>query len=218
MKEIGNSNIGLVMAYVLPGFMALVGWLSTPPGRPGGLPTVGGFMFVTLASIGLGLAVSATRFVFLDPIYGLLGLRRPVWDDRRLQANLDAYHTLIAIHYNYYRFYANTIVAILFAYAVRRVSLAGSGFPDWTEPTVLGLVLIFGVTAYDNLRNYYRRADRLLGHPQSETDMSNGGHHRKETEPRSSKASGTTATQKPAEQREKAAAKRAQPDPGRRKD
>lgn len=65
MREVTGQNFGLLIAYILPGFIVLwglshfsttiAGWLgATADG-----PTVGGFLYVTLASVGAGLAVGS---------------------------------------------------------------------------------------------------------------------------------------------------------------
>lgn len=62
-----RSNFGLLVAFVLPGFTVLWGasyfletvrhWLA----GAGTTPTVGGFMFVTLASVAAGVTVSSHK-------------------------------------------------------------------------------------------------------------------------------------------------------------
>ncbi len=62
---LSNENFGLVIAYVLPGFVALWGvayfsptvesWITA---SQQGAPSVAGFMYVTLASIGTGLTAA----------------------------------------------------------------------------------------------------------------------------------------------------------------
>ena len=64
MKEVSPGNFGLLIAFLLPGFIVLWGlsyfsatvrlWLA----GSGQSPTVGGFMFVTLASVAAGVTVS----------------------------------------------------------------------------------------------------------------------------------------------------------------
>ena len=69
MRDLTRDNFGLLIAYLLPGFVALWGaayhveavqsWLrSTAPDAP----TIGGFLYATLASTALGLVISAVRW------------------------------------------------------------------------------------------------------------------------------------------------------------
>ncbi len=68
MSELSEKNFGLLIAYVLPGFVTLWGishfsptvesWIAS---SQHGAPTVGGFLYVTLASLAAGLTVSEAR-------------------------------------------------------------------------------------------------------------------------------------------------------------
>ena len=71
MRDLTRDNFGLLIAYVLPGFVTLWGaayhieavrpWLqSTAPDAP----TIGGFLYATLASTALGLIVVAVIALF----------------------------------------------------------------------------------------------------------------------------------------------------------
>ena len=75
MKELSVANFGILIAYVLPGFTALWGvsyfsetvqvWLGSSAGDA---PTVGGFLYVTLAAVGAGMTVSTVRWMIVDTI------------------------------------------------------------------------------------------------------------------------------------------------------
>jgi hypothetical protein len=66
MQDLSRSNIGIVMAYLLPGFATMWGasyfsetmetWLGATPAES---PSVGGVLYVTVGSLGAGLIVSA---------------------------------------------------------------------------------------------------------------------------------------------------------------
>ena len=84
MKEVSTSNFGLLIAFVLPGFTALWGAAYISPvlrswlvgsGMTG--PTVGGFLYVTLASVAAGLTVSTVRWAVIDTIHHWTGLTQP---------------------------------------------------------------------------------------------------------------------------------------------
>ena len=65
MTDVSGRNFGLLIAYVLPGFVSLCGmaelspnmksWLVTGSMTNGVAPTVGGFLYLTLASVAAGL-------------------------------------------------------------------------------------------------------------------------------------------------------------------
>lgn len=131
VRDITRDNFGLLIAYLLPGFVALwgVGYHVDPVGAwlrssPPDAPTVGGFLYGTLGSVAAGLVVSAARCALLDPLFARCGLRPPSWNSARFAAHLEAFEALVSNHYRYYQFYANTVVAVLFTYLAR---LAANG-------------------------------------------------------------------------------------------
>lgn len=186
-----EHRFGLLIAYVLPGFVALWGlgyvsptvrlWLSAAQVTMD-IPTIGGFLYVTLASIALGMTLSAVRWLVIDWINEHTGLPRPSWDDAKLQKNLDAYNLLRDIHYRYYQFHANGLLALLVVLAARPRVPEGDNWLtfDLVDAVLVALVGVFFVTARDNLAKYYRRVTDLLeSSPVRSTPMSNGGHRPK---------------------------------------
>ena len=116
--SLSNENFGLVIAYILPGFVALWGvsyfsptvesWITA---SQQGAPSVAGFMYVTLASVGTGLTVSGVRWLVIDTIHHLTGLTRPEWKFVNLDDKLKGFLTLNEGHYRYYQHFANMFVA-----------------------------------------------------------------------------------------------------------
>jgi len=170
MQQVTDRNFGLLIAYILPGFFALLGlstlsptlqqWLSAASAE--NPPTIAGFLYVTLASVGLGMALSALRFVVIDQIHALTGLPRPRWDDAQLQANLDAFNLIVEQHYRHYQFYANSLMAMLLAYAALRSSDLYATLHESIEPLMLLIGVVFWAMARDTLRKYYTRATTVL--------------------------------------------------------
>ncbi len=170
MRSISTSNFGLVIAYLLPGFTALWGlsyvsqtirsWLAATPTDA---PTVGGFLYVTLGSIAAGLTVSTVRWAVIDTIHHWTGISPPHWDFSRLQENINAFSALVEIHYRYYQFYANMLVSLVLACAVRWQALGlWSDFLSWHSLAFLLLGGIFFVASRDTLRKYYSRTAQML--------------------------------------------------------
>ncbi|HKQ47599.1 MAG TPA: hypothetical protein VJZ71_05990 [Phycisphaerae bacterium] len=134
-------------------------WLAVPEGQP----TVGGFLFVTLASVAAGMLVSSLRWMLVDTVHHRTGIKPPKWDFSILEANLAAYNILVEFHYRYYQFNANTFIAVGLGYLVR---LAGGcpwcgGF-GWTD---FGFVMVEAVllaASRDALRKYYERVSQVL--------------------------------------------------------
>ncbi|MFY9835459.1 MAG: hypothetical protein WAK55_03145, partial [Xanthobacteraceae bacterium] len=74
MKEITDKNFGLIIAFLLPSFLLLwllslsdisnaeiTAWLKRFSD-----PSVSGFLYVALASLALGLIISAIRWAVID--------------------------------------------------------------------------------------------------------------------------------------------------------
>lgn len=202
MTNLSNRNFGILIAYILPGFTAIWGvsfvsttvqsWLTVSTSGLE-LPTVGGFLYVTLASVALGMTVSAIRWFVIDSINEYTGLKRPAWDDSLLQANLDAFDLIVEHHYRYYQFYANSIVSILLVYAVHRLSDEMPGSFGLLELGLIALLIVFWAMSRDTLKKYYRRSSNLF--TEKDSSMGNGSHHntdsktqgKKPTSPASSK-------------------------------
>jgi hypothetical protein len=183
-KESSVNDFGLLIAYVLPGFVALWGAASAVPSlrpwfglTPDEAPTVGGFLFLTVASVGAGLVASTVRWLTVDALHHRTGIRPPAWDFGRLGRNVQAFAVLVDGHYRYYQFYANTLVALAAAYGLWRVSsgwhAAPRGAPDLAFAAV-ELVLFLG--SRDTLRKYYRRAGELLRAPRTGPPRRKSGH------------------------------------------
>lgn len=206
MNGLSNQNFGLVIAYILPGFVALWGVSYFSPTVAGwiaasqqGAPTVAGFMYVTLASIGTGLTVSGVRWMVIDTIHHLTGLTRPAWKFGKLDDKLQGFLTLNEGHYRYYQFYANTFVAVGFTYAAWSVWQGkGPCAAGWANVNFVVLEIVLFANSRDTLANYYSRVAQLLGtlsNPKKGAcRMSNGiGKHDVKNEPASKLAVKTQA-------------------------
>ena len=170
MKPVTSDNFGLLIAFLLPGFVTLWGaqalvpeielWLGT---QPGSQPTVGGFMYATLGSTAAGLIVSTIRWAVIDTLHHRTGIPLPRWQFRRLPEVLAAFDSHVQDHYRFYQFNANMLIAVTFAYAIR----LGFGDFEWGERIrdTIGYLLIATVLylgSRDTLRKYYERTACLL--------------------------------------------------------
>jgi hypothetical protein len=173
MRDITNDNFGLLIAYLLPGFTTLWGmgylwepirvWLGTSPAS---LPTVGGFLYVTLASVAAGLTVSTVRWFVVDTLHHWTGLPQPPWDFSRLQENVTAYNVINEIHYKHYQYNANMLIAIVFAYLSRRIHLGFlTASLGWFDLGCLCLATLLFLGSRDTLRKYYSRTAQFLNQP-----------------------------------------------------
>lgn len=161
------TNFGLVIAYVLPGFTALQGFPLLAPvatawgtgGDPN--PPLTAFLSGTVMALAAGLTVSTVRWLVVDRLHRWTGLEPPPRDFAKLEARVAAFDYLVLVHYRYYKFYANMVVALVWAYAARDHALG------WRGAVSLPLVVLFFVASRDSLRKYYQRTGELLSTPPS---------------------------------------------------
>jgi hypothetical protein len=169
MHSVTNDNFGPLIAYLVPGATVLLGfsqfsatlqaWFAATPTDA---PTIGGFLYLTVASIAAGMTVNAVRWALLDTIHSWTGLPLPQLDFSRLGQNVAAFGLLIDIHYKHYQFHGSMFIALAIAYVCYRVKLGTflvfSGF----DAAFLPLEIIFFAMSRDTLKRYYRRSEQLL--------------------------------------------------------
>jgi hypothetical protein len=162
-KEISDTHFGLFIAYVLPGFTALHGLPLTGSGGAWPLAeptaTLAQVLIATMQAVAVGLTVSTVRWLVVDAFHHHTGLRPPSWDFAELERGAGAYQLLIQLHYRYYKFYSNMVVALAWAYATGGYAQGCRGVSYWL------LAILFFLGSRDSLRKYYERAGRLLGTP-----------------------------------------------------
>src|SRR5205085_10439214 len=117
-------------------------WIAAPPADP---PTVGGFLFVTVASIGVGLTVSTLRWLLIDTLHHRTGLRPPAWDFSLLGDRVAAFEVIVDNYYRFYQFYSGMVISLAVVFVARRWSLgfltAPPALPD------LGLAALEGCSS-----------------------------------------------------------------------
>lgn len=169
LQSVTNENFGPLIAYLIPGATVLLGASEFSPALRAWLavtaadaPTIGGFLYLTLASLGAGMTVSAIRWLVIDSLHAWTGIRPPALDFGKLGKNVEAFAILIDIHYRHYQFHANMVVAVAAAYLCHRLELGVAGPVGWFDFGALVIVAVFFVTSRDNLRKYYVRSKQLL--------------------------------------------------------
>jgi len=189
MPNISSRQFGLIVAYVLPGFIALAGIAPVLPAvatwlRPvaAGDIGLGPPVYIVLTATAIGLFLSCFRWLSIDQIHYWTGVRHPAWDDRQLPSALGGFDYLVQNHFRYYEFCGNTLVAVVWAYGLNRrmgtLPFLGAG-------TDLGMLIVSAVlftASRDALAKYYTRTGRLLGEiaeeESGEQAMFNGNDHR----------------------------------------
>lgn len=162
-EESSLTNFGILIAYVLPGFTALQGFpLIAPTPSPWGAvasdpnPSLTTFLSGTVMALAAGLTVSAVRWLVIDSLHHGTGLGRPAYDFARLEKNVSAFEYVVQNHYRYYKFYANMVVALVWAYATRDYALG------WRGLLYFPLAALFFAASRDTLRKCYERTWQLL--------------------------------------------------------
>jgi NhaP-type Na+/H+ or K+/H+ antiporter len=178
MKDTSNWNFGVIIAFLLPGFLFIWGisysfsdvalWLAKAGVKDS--PTVGGFLYVTLSSLSIGLLISAVRWLIIDHIHQWTGIKQPPMQFANLKDKdvFAAFQGVVENHYRYYQYYANTFIAIVFAFLIYVFcSESKPSFLIWAVMILIMLALFCG--SRDSLGKYYDRASKILS--------SEGGSH-----------------------------------------
>jgi hypothetical protein len=178
MKDVTDKNFGVVIAFWLPGFLLLWGlsysspdiasWLSGSSRL--GEASVGSFLYSTLASLAVGLLISAVRWLVVDHFLWLCGycvehLRRPELDLSRL-TNKDvmaAFSGAVENHYRYYQYYSNTLIAVIIGFIDYAWNEGGIELSRLTV-AVIGVGIALLLAAGDSLRKYHKAASQILNH------------------------------------------------------
>lgn len=168
MTDSLDRLFGLIIAFLLPGFICLCGasafsptvsvWLSAEPTVS---PQLSGFLCAVLGSLAVGLIASAVRWGVIDSLHGWTGLPQPEFNFQHLTEHLLAYQLAVEHNYRFYQFYSNTAVANLFFATCHQFA-----YGLWPWPIALGFVLVEGIlliASRDALDRFYNRVELILG-------------------------------------------------------
>ncbi len=167
MQDQLGKSFGLIIGFLIPGMIGLYGaslhveifreWFGIAANAES--PTVGGFLFVVVASVGMGVFISNLRWLVLER---WIWQREPPEHDasgrRETQTEL-VYQNLVWQFYQFYLFAANTMFALVLLYvAWLAAELASAQDPGLFE---LCLPITFLVPAsyvlYQNAKNSLKR-------------------------------------------------------------
>ena len=178
MRDVTTSNFGLLIAFVLPGFVLLWGmapysatvadWIALTTSDA---PTVGGFLYVTLASVGLGQLVSTLRWLLIDSLHHRTGITPPEWSFHQLRSKdvSAAFERFVEDHYRFYQFHANGLVSLTLA-SVAWWTANGFSLASFTVVLLCDGLLYVG--SRDTMTRYYRRVEGVLSIQLSSTPTS----------------------------------------------
>lgn len=175
MKDLNEDSFGLLIAFLLPGFILLWGLSFTSPVVANWLTTysaehavaVGGFLYSTLASLALGLLISAVRWLIVDQVLQWLGIHGKGLNYGKLNDKdvLAAYQAIVANHYRYYQYYSNSLIAVGGAFAVYvydQIALKHEAVRWYVYAIFVLLLIVLFSASYDTLKNMYAKMKPLL--------------------------------------------------------
>lgn len=163
-----SRQFGLVIAYLLPGFIALAGIASLSPVVAGWFHTdqatsFGAPVYALLAATAAGMIVSCFRWLLVDPLLVLVGVPKAVFNARALEERPAAINFLIENHYRYFQFYANTLVAVVWSYCIHRLLGTAPRMSLATDVGVMILCAVLFAGSRDALSKHRERGRQLFG-------------------------------------------------------
>jgi hypothetical protein len=166
MKDVTDKNFGVIIAFWLPGFILLWGLSYSSPvvalwlakSNTSDAPSIGGFLNATVASLALGMVISAIRWIVVDSILH----RTTTLPDINFSSftNKDTFAVFQGIvenHYRYYQYYSNTLIAFILSFLVYVAN--GPERPSLVAWLVLlAIIIVLFFASRDSLRKYHIRA------------------------------------------------------------
>jgi hypothetical protein len=165
-----SFSFGLIVAYVLPGFIGLVGLAPLVPAVAGWLHSVnagdGGFgspIYALLAATTMGMVLSCFRWWIIDKIHHWTGIKPPDWKLSALENRLEPFKYIVEGTYRYYQFYANVVIAVIWAYPIHRLLKTSPFLGVGTDLGALILCAVLFAGSRDALAKYYQRSHQVVG-------------------------------------------------------
>lgn len=162
-----TANFGLLIAYVIPGFVVVSAlsphvpmlqvWMLSPATE---LPSIGGLVYTTLYSILAGMLVSTLRWLTVDSLHARMGLERKTLNFNLIHDRVAGYDIIVGNTYRYYQHYANMLVAAPLAWLMH---LTAFGWYFWPSFLLTVFMCVYWFASQDTLRNYFARTEMLLG-------------------------------------------------------
>lgn len=170
---ISIPSFGFAIAFIAPGAVVLWGisrfsadvreWFGIAAEAE---TSVGGFLFVLLGAVAVGVFVSGVRWAIIDKtLERFASTKMPELDRSKLKSDdvRATYETLTEMYYRYYQFYANMLIAMVAAYSMW---LADLGLNPLERPAASAGVITTGfflfISAQDALSRYYRHVKEIL--------------------------------------------------------
>lgn len=175
MDSVSNRNFGIIIAFLLPGFIAILGpgmydghlegsyallknWLGSQVSNDVH-PTLASVLLLTLLALFVGMVVSTFRWIIIDSLHHWTGVAKPNWELGKLAQRIDGFEFLVESHYRYYQFHANSLLAI-FIHCFFRWQTVNPNRYEVAAILITSLALYLG--SRDCLKKYYLRVNGLL--------------------------------------------------------
>ena len=165
--DIFNRQFGLLIAFLLPGFVTLAGiaplsptvagWLRADQSVPFGSP-----LYVLLAATAAGMIVSCFRWITIDQILLLTGVPKSAFNAKALEESPAAFSVLVEQHYRFHQFYGNTLIAVIWTYGVY-CWVGTLSLRPGIDIAVLILCAVLFAGSRDALEKYRQRTSLLVG-------------------------------------------------------
>ena len=165
--DILNRQFGLVIAYLLPGFIALAGiaplvpevttWLRTNQASSIGAP-----LYALLAATAAGMVVNCFRWFIIDRLLVLTGVPLPAFNPRALEEHPEAINFLLENHYRFYQAYAGTLLAVIWTYSVYRWLRLSPLLGVGTDAVLLVFCVVLFAGSRDAIIKYRDRSRHLV--------------------------------------------------------
>jgi len=165
-----QNQFGLIVAYLIPGFVGLAGlaplfpivgaWLQ--PVHDGVLG-FGPALYTLLAATTASQIINCFRWVFLDQMHAWTGLKSGPTDFGQLKNQIEGFDYLVQNHYRYYQFAGNMLLAVVWSYLINRLLRTSPSLGLGTDLGMVLLVIVLFAASRDALAKYYHRTHRLLG-------------------------------------------------------
>ena len=165
MRPVTEQNFGILIAYVLPGWIALLGvgefspdirmWLGTANRET----TIGGFLYSTMSAVALGLVLNTVRQAAVESTSKWCRPMNLSRDYRVLHDRIEAVDFLVLNQFRYHQFHGNSAIACSFTLCV----LASHGsISDGMAFAILALIGVMVYGAAKCLSIYYNRLREVL--------------------------------------------------------
>jgi hypothetical protein len=180
VNQISTNNFGIVIAFIIPGIILLLGLAGVVPAietllwanADSTAPSVVGAIYLLIVSIGLGVLISGLRYFTIDTLLRWssgrykIGCKLPAISYANLAGKQAEYTGLIENYYKFYQFYANSLVALIITFVLIATTEnkifdfpSDTSYPYFTDLFISGLLFF---SANDSFKKYCKNTEELL--------------------------------------------------------